>query len=124
MEQAISATPAARHAIAHLRETVGPLMFVQSHGCCDGSEPMCYPLGEFRVGASDLLLGEIDGNPYYMEAAHYERLGKPQQTLDVAAGSPGGFSLPAGEDQHFVVRTTHCTVALLPLAAQSDTPPS
>jgi len=28
----------------------GPLMFHQSGGCCDGSAPMCYPRGEFRVG--------------------------------------------------------------------------
>jgi uncharacterized protein (DUF779 family) len=82
---------------------------------------MCYPLGEFRVGAGDLLLGEIDGSPYYMEAAQYGRLGKPQQTLDVAAGSPGGFSLPACQAQPFVVRTILCTTASLPLAAQSDT---
>ncbi|MEI7541268.1 MAG: DUF779 domain-containing protein, partial [Actinomycetes bacterium] len=27
----------------------GPLMFHQSGGCCDGSSPMCYLKGEFRV---------------------------------------------------------------------------
>ena len=31
--------------------------------CCDGSSPMCYPLGEFRVGSSDVLLGET-GEPW------------------------------------------------------------
>jgi len=25
-------------------------MFHQSGGCCDGSAPMCYPKGDFRVG--------------------------------------------------------------------------
>ena len=39
----------------------GPLMFHQSGGCCDGSAPMCFAAGEFRVGAQDVLLGEIAG---------------------------------------------------------------
>jgi len=37
----------------------GPLMFHQSGGCCDGSSPMCYQAGEFRVGGSDVLLQEL-----------------------------------------------------------------
>ena len=43
--------------IAKLRAIHGPLMFHQSGGCCDGSAPMCYPAGEFRVGAQDVLMG-------------------------------------------------------------------
>ena len=27
----------------------GPLMFHQSGGCCDGSSPMCYPVGMFLI---------------------------------------------------------------------------
>jgi len=34
----------------------GPLMFHQSGGCCDGSAPMCYPVGMFKTGGSDVLL--------------------------------------------------------------------
>ena len=41
-------------------------MFHQSGGCCDGSSPMCYPRGEFRVGSRDVLMGEIAGCPFYM----------------------------------------------------------
>ncbi|MBB1055620.1 DUF779 domain-containing protein, partial [Dietzia sp. B44] len=46
-----------------IRELVGrhgPVMFHQSGGCCDGSAPMCYPDGEFRVGQRDVLVGEVD----------------------------------------------------------------
>ena len=39
--------------LAELTEIHGPLMFHQSGGCCDGSSPMCYPDGEFRIGAWD-----------------------------------------------------------------------
>ena len=42
----IQATPAARAAITGLRAVRGgPVMFVQSGGCCAGSTPMCYPAG-------------------------------------------------------------------------------
>jgi uncharacterized protein (DUF779 family) len=40
----------------------GPLMFHQSGGCCDGSVPMCYPRGEFKVGGQDVLLGHVAGD--------------------------------------------------------------
>ena len=40
----ITATPAAREAIRLLRAAGGgPVMFVQSGGCCAGSTPMCFP---------------------------------------------------------------------------------
>ncbi len=38
----------------------GPVMFHQSGGCCDGSAPMCYPDGEFKVGQRDVLVGELE----------------------------------------------------------------
>jgi uncharacterized protein (DUF779 family) len=98
----VSATPAAREAIAALRATRGPVMFVQSGGCCDGSVPMCFPLGDFTVGDGDVLLGEIDGCPFYMDVRLHDALGRPRLVLDVAAGPPGGFSLAAGDGLHFV----------------------
>jgi uncharacterized protein (DUF779 family) len=106
----INATPAARSAIAALRDARGPVMFVQSAGCCGGTAPMCYPLGEFLTGAGDLLLGDIDGCPYYMDAGHYKAFGQPELTLDVEPGFAEGFSLPAADGLHFVVRTAGCTV--------------
>ena len=42
-------------------------MFVQSGGCCAGSTPMCFPDGEFLIGDIDVLLGEIDGCPFYID---------------------------------------------------------
>jgi len=34
-------------------------MFHQSGGCCDGSAPMCCPDGEFRIGGSDVHVGDL-----------------------------------------------------------------
>ena len=52
-------TPAAADLLRKLYAANGPLMFHQSGGCCDGSSPMCYAEGEFRTGASDVLLAAL-----------------------------------------------------------------
>ena len=102
----ISATPAAREAIRRLRAARGGgLMFVQSAGCCAGSVPMCFPAGEYLTGDVDLLLGVIDGCPFYMDARIYRSWDDAELTLDVAPGDPEGFSLGPGHGQHFVVHS-------------------
>ena len=99
----ITATPAARAAISRLRAARGePVMFVQSGGCCAGSTPMCFPAGEFLVGDGDVLLGEIDGCPFYIDAGLDAAWLHDSFILDVGPGGPEGFSLPAGVDLHFV----------------------
>jgi uncharacterized protein (DUF779 family) len=56
----IIATPAAREAIRLLRAAGGgPVMFVQSGGCCAGSTPMCFPVGEFLIGRSEEHTSEL-----------------------------------------------------------------
>ena len=64
----------------------GPVMFHQSGGCCDGSAPMCYPLGEFLVGDADRLLGEIGGAPFYIGESQYEYWCHTQLVIDVVPG--------------------------------------
>jgi uncharacterized protein len=91
---------------------VGPVMFFQSGGCCDGSLPMCFRDGEFVIGDRDLLLGTLDGCAFYIDARQFEAWKTSQLTLDVEAGLPEGFSLPAGDDGHFVTRTKVCSAAV------------
>jgi uncharacterized protein (DUF779 family) len=101
----IVATPAAREAIARLRAARGGgLMFVQSAGCCAGSVPMCFPDGEFLVGAGDELLGEVDGCRCYIDKRLDAAWGKSSFVLDVEPGEPEGLSLSAGEHLRFVTR--------------------
>ena len=105
----VTATPAARRAIADLCATVGgPVMFVQSGGCCAGSTPMCFPDGEFIVGEGDVLLGDIDGCPFYIDARLDQAWGRDCLVLDVGVGPPEGFSLGAGEGRHFVTTSAGC----------------
>ena len=66
---------------------------------------MCYPRGEFLLADSDLLLGMIDGCPFHMDARHYAAWGRPRLLLDVEPGFAEGFSLPAGDGAHFVIRS-------------------
>jgi len=89
----VTVTDEAMKVIAHLREEHGPLMFHQSGGCCDGSQPMCYPNGEFRVGNSDIKLGEIDGCPFYIARDQYEYWQHMQLTIDVKEGRGSSFSI-------------------------------
>lgn len=101
----MDATPAALEAIAQLASDGGPVMFFQSGGCCDGGIPLCFRQGEFVIGDLDVLLGVVGDAPYFVDHRQYELLRRTRLTLDVAAGEPEGFSLSAGRDRHFVVRS-------------------
>jgi uncharacterized protein (DUF779 family) len=102
----ILATPAAEALIARLTLQHGPLMFHQSGGCCDGSAPMCFVRGEFRVGRQDVLLGTVArGTPVWIGAAQFEYWRHTQVTLDVVPGRGAGMSLEAPEGVRFIVRS-------------------
>ena len=106
----VRATAAALDAIERLGAAHGPLAFFQSGGCCDGSSPICLVAGELPVAPSDLRLGEVGGAPFYIDADMYERWGRPDFVVDVAAGAPEGFSL-GPPDAHFVVLDSRPTAA-------------
>jgi uncharacterized protein (DUF779 family) len=85
-------------------------MFHQSGGCCDGSAPMCYVAGEFKLGARDVQLGEVGGCPFYIGGDQYERWRHTRLTLDVVPGRGSGFSLEAPEGVRFLIRSDMCAV--------------
>jgi hypothetical protein len=101
----VTVKPAAAELMRRLKAIHGDLMFHQSGGCCDGSAPMCYPKGEFRVGRQDVLLGRIEGCPFYIGAAQYECWAHTQLTIDVVPGRGSGFSLEAPEGVRFLTRS-------------------
>jgi len=99
-------SPAADEWIARLKARHGPLMFHQSGGCCDGSAPMCFVAGEFRVGGQDVLLGLVHADvPVWIGAAQFEYWRHTQITIDVVPGRGAGMSLEAPEGVRFVVRS-------------------
>ncbi len=101
----VTATDAARELIAELERQHGPLMFHQSGGCCDGSAPMCYPAGEFKIGQRDVLLGKIAGCEFYIGGDQFERWKHTQLIIDVVPGRGSGFSLEAPEGVRFLTRS-------------------
>ncbi|GAC1476200.1 MAG: DUF779 domain-containing protein [Vulcanimicrobiaceae bacterium] len=101
----VDLTPAAATLIEKLRSKHGPLMFHQSGGCCDGSSPMCYALGDFMLGSSDVKLGEIAGAPFYMSESQFEYWQHTKLIIDVVPGRGGMFSLENPEDLRFLTRS-------------------
>ena len=106
----VTATPAALSLLAEIVADHGPVLFHQSGGCCDGSSPMCYPQGDFRIGARDVLLGQIGGAPFYISASQYEAWRHTRLTIDVVPGRGGMFSLDNGREKRFLVRSDICRV--------------
>jgi uncharacterized protein (DUF779 family) len=103
----ISATPAALALIATLRQRHGDaLMFYQSHGCCDGSTPMCLKVGEMRLTSTDVQMGEVGGLPFFVGRTQLEYLQGGPQLIDAKPGGLGTFSLDDGENMHFSATQT------------------
>jgi uncharacterized protein len=124
MTERVAVTAEAARVIDTLRAANGDLMFHQSGGCCDGSSPMCYPLGEFRVGSRDVYLGEIAGCPFYMGADQFEYWKHTHLTIDVVPGRGGGFSLEAPLGVRFLTRSRVLTVEEVEaLEANPPSPP-
>ncbi|PRX49999.1 hypothetical protein B0I33_102115 [Prauserella shujinwangii] len=106
----VALTEAAAELLRRLSAEHGPVMFHQSGGCCDGSAPMCYPAGEFRVGASDVHLGDlpVEGAgdvPVWMSGPQFEYWRHTHLTIDVVPGRGSGFSLEAPEGVRFLIRS-------------------
>ncbi len=91
----VDVTDAAAALLRDLTAKHGPLMFHQSGGCCDGSSPMCYPVGMFLTGPSDVHLGNIevgldDPIEVYMSESQFEYWKFTHLTIDVVPGvGPG-----------------------------------
>jgi len=98
-------TPEAIKIIRQLRKEHGELMFHQSGGCCDGSQPMCFEKGEFKVGESDVYLGDIDGCAFFMGRDQFEYWKHTQLNVDISPGRGSSFSLEIPLGLRFIIRS-------------------
>lgn len=105
MVNRVIATKEALELIERLKKIYGELMFHQSGGCCDGSSPMCYPRDEFRIGDSDMYLGDLGNTPFYMARDQYKYWQHTQLIIDVVDGRGGMFSLEGPEGKRFLTRS-------------------
>jgi uncharacterized protein (DUF779 family) len=125
MTERLTATEAACTLIAGLRAQHGEVYFYLSHGCCDGTAPMCLAPGEMLLSAGDVQLGAVGGAAFWLSREQRDYLANLQLTLDVAPGHNGNFSLEDGSGQRFLIHMrlwTHEEMQALaaPRADQSD----
>ncbi|WP_407408302.1 DUF779 domain-containing protein [Peribacillus sp.] len=105
MIERVIATDEALRLIETIKKVHGPIMFYQSGGCCDGSSPMCYREGDFKLGDSDIYLGTIGAIPFYMHKSQYDYWKHTQLIIDAQEGRGPDFSLDSVEYQHFITRS-------------------
>lgn len=99
-------TDQAKEVVDTLRKRFGSeLMFHQSGGCCDGSSPMCFEKGDFKVGGQDVWLGEVYGCDFFMSADQFEYWKHTQLTLDVTPGRGSSFSIEIPMGIRFIIRS-------------------
>jgi uncharacterized protein (DUF779 family) len=106
--QRVTATKDALRLIEQLRSSHGELMFHLSGGCCDGSAPMCFQVGEFRLGQVDEKVGEIGGCEFWMDREQLRRWAHTRWVVDVVAGRGASFSLEAPLNLRFLIRSSLC----------------
>ena len=123
MVERVVVTDKAMEMIVRLQRLHGRLMFHQSGGCCDGSAPMCFKEGEFKVGAQDVLLGRIGDSNFDIGANQFEYWRHTQLIIDVVPGRGAGFTLEAPEGVRFLTRSRVFTDAeAAELEAQGSPP--
>ncbi|NNV54280.1 DUF779 domain-containing protein [Limnovirga soli] len=98
-------TPAAADVVAQLKQRFGPLMFHQSGGCCDGSQPMCFEKGDFKTGGSDVCIGEVEDCSFYMAKDQFAYWQYCQLTLDITKGRGSSFSLEIPMGLRFIIHS-------------------
>ena len=101
----VCVTPAAAELLRRLQQRYGALLLHLSGGCCEGSAPMCLRRSGFRIGGRDVLLGVVEGCPFYVGAAQFPYWAASQLTLDVTTGGGDSFSLEAADGVRFLVRS-------------------
>lgn len=104
-EPRVRATEAALEFLRDIQADHPDILFHQSGGCCDGSSPMCYPASEYRIGETDVKLGEVGGVPVYISASQFAVWQHTQLIIDVVPGRGGMFSLDNGRERRFLTRS-------------------
>ncbi|GAA4317388.1 DUF779 domain-containing protein [Mucilaginibacter gynuensis] len=105
MIKRVLVNPEASNLIADLKDRFGELMFHQSGGCCDGSSPMCFAKGDFKLGGSDVCLGEIDGCEFWMSKDQFEYWQHTQLTIGITKGRGSSFSIEIPTGYRFMIHS-------------------
>ncbi len=108
----VALTDAAKQIIDQLREQKkAELMFHQSGGCCDGSQPMCYIKGDFKIGSSDVWIGKVHGCDFFMASYQFDYWQYTHLTLDITQGRGSSFSIEIPLGIRFIIHSRLFTEA-------------
>jgi uncharacterized protein (DUF779 family) len=99
----VTATPQALELIERLRAEHGPVVFLQSAGCCGGSDPTCIRADMLLTSPGDLLLGAIGGADFWIERELFERWNRPDLVIDVVDEASDTFSLEGLVGKRFIL---------------------
>ena len=66
---------------------------------------MCFPVGDFLTGPSDVLLGSVAGCDFWMSRSQFGYWSHTHVTVDVVPGRGSGFSVEAPEGVRFLIRS-------------------
>ena len=66
---------------------------------------MCYAVGDFIIGSSDVLLGQIYGCDFWMAGDQFEYWQHTHLTIDTTPGRGASFSLEIPMGIRFLIRS-------------------
>jgi uncharacterized protein (DUF779 family) len=66
---------------------------------------MCFEEGDLMIDDSDILLGEVNGCPFYMSKFQYEYWKHTHLTVDIVKGRGSSFSLEIPLGLRFIIRS-------------------
>ena len=101
----VTITKEAAEIVKQLQLKHGDLIFHQSGGCCDGSAPMIFEKGDMYLDESDILLGKIEGVPFYMNQDQFEYWKHTHLTVDITKGRGASFSLEIPLGLRFLIHS-------------------
>lgn len=91
--------------VKQLKDKHGDLIFHQSGGCCDGSAPMIFEKDDMYLDESDILLGDVEGVPFYMNKDQFEYWKHTHLTIDITEGRGASFSLEIPLGLRFIIHS-------------------
>ena len=113
MVKRVTISEEASAVVKELKSKFGSLMFHQSGGCCDGSQPMCFEKGDFKVGNSDVCLGTIEDCEFWMSKDQFEYWQYTQLHIHISKGRGSSFSLEIPMGLRFLTQSRMFTDAEL-----------
>jgi uncharacterized protein (DUF779 family) len=113
MTARVTISPEAIEVVNTLKNKFGDLMFHQSGGCCDGSQPMCFEKGDFKIGNSDVCIGIIEGCEFWMSKDQFEYWQFTQLHIHISKGRGSSFSIEIPMGLRFLTQSRMFTDAEL-----------